>query len=144
MQNAPYFFECAHKYLKPDGVIAITEYCVMTTGISDPIWLEFRNREFNLYKRIQSHPQVSFEIPILLQKRGFKNITSKFCQVSPATVNKNHFYDLVDVCADLYSSLDPLGWTKEFVAQIHNWSKNERDNPISDPAMWLTQTSAEK
>lgn len=144
MQNPPYFFACSYQHLKADGLLGITEYCVMTTGVTDSMWLEFRKRELKLYQYVHSHAQISFEIPSLLQKSGFRNITSQFCQVSPSTVEINDFYDLVDAYTEVYSELDPLDWPSTFVSDIHHWTKAERLKPTCDPMMWLTQTLAQK
>lgn len=144
MQNIQNFVASVHNHLKFKGVIAITEYCVLTTGIQEPLWLEFRERELALYKHIQSHAQVSFEIPHQLQTAGFKNISSHFVQISPSTINRNDFYDLVDAYTRIYHDLDPVDWPTEFANRIFDWSKRERDHSTCDPTMWLTQTKAEK
>lgn len=144
MQNISNFLSCAYENLKPQGIIAITEYCVLIEGLSNPIWKEFREREINLYQKIKSHAQVTFGIPYLLQKTGFHNISSHFIQISPSTVDKNDFYDLVDIYASTYSEIDSENWSLGFVEQVHLWTKNERKNATCDPAMWLTQTKAEK
>lgn len=140
MTDVSGFFRTALKKLKRGGALAIIEYYIGTASIQDPIWLAFRKKEIALYKKIKSHAQISRDLPLLMSRAGFKNISSTFDHVSPVTVGKEAFYNLVSVYAKTYAQIDGKIWNKVFVKKILKWCAAMRKKSISDPMMFVTHT----
>lgn len=142
MTDIPAFLSTVRNKLKKGGCLAIIEYFISTAGIDDPVWLEFRKKELVLYKTIQSHAQISLQLPHLMREAGFKNITSSFEHVSPETVDKKAFFRLVSVYAETYAQIDSRIWPGVFVKKIKKWCDfgMRADSDMPDPVMFVTHT----
>ncbi len=132
------FDNLAHK-----GCLAIVEYHVHFSGKEIPIWKAFKDKEIELYKAVNSNPNVTYGLTQGLAKVGFSNIKSQWHCISPSTVGSDIFFSLIITYAHLYNKINDQIWTSSFVEEITSWSKNQNDED-EEPSLMITHTVGQK
>lgn len=82
------FLYAVHEKLKTNGYFVIIEYYIDIMHSTEEPWREFRDKEILLYKEVGSNPYTSINLPLGLQRAGFKSIESVFNHISPVTVGR--------------------------------------------------------
>ena len=144
MKSPENFLNSAHRCLRPKGCLAIIEYFVEAGNTGDKHWKSFREKELELYSSIGSDPQVESWLPEKMKSSGFKDVKSSRHEISPSTIPKHLFYNLVDKYAKLYHCINSEIWDQKFVEDIINWCTSHKDSDGFTPSMILTHTQGKK
>jgi ubiquinone/menaquinone biosynthesis C-methylase UbiE len=138
--NVDNFLHAVYQKLKTNGCFVIIEYYIDKMHSQDNIWREFRDKEMELYNDVKSNPYVTIDLPLRLHKAGFSSIKSLFNQISPVTVGKDTFFDLIESYVHLYSFLNNEIWTEEFSKKILGWCEQSRIHYTTDPIILISHT----
>lgn len=144
MPDVSGFISEAYKRLNKGGFLLITEYFISENYNGNETWKMFRQKEYEFYRNFGSHPRISAAIPKLCKEAGFSEIDSIFRQISPSTVDRKAFYELVKTYAILYHNLDPVTFTDEVTLKIIEYSDHAAiDNKMED-GLLISHTTGRK
>lgn len=144
MPDVSGFISEAHKRLKKGGFLLVTEYFISDNYNGNEIWKLFRQKEFEFYRKFGSHPRISADIPKLYKESGFIDIDSIFRHISPSTVGRQEFYELVKTYAILYHNLDPGTFTDEIKMKIIEYSDHAATDDSKEDGLLISHTTGRK
>jgi SAM-dependent methyltransferase len=144
MPDVPGFISEAYKRLKNLGILLITEYYIDDLNSDSELWKLFRQKEFEFYLKFGSHPRISVALAKHFNTLGFAEIESVFRHISPSTIGREVFYNLIKTYAILYNNLDNEIFTDEIKTRIIEYSDlSVHDSDIED-GLFISHTTGRK
>lgn len=145
MKNVTEFISDALTKLRSGGILMITEYYIDTSYAGNSTWKLFRDKELEFYQNIGSHPRISLALPKYLNDQGFSAVESVLRHVSPSTVGRADFYNVIRSYANLYSAVEPGLWTDELKQQVLDYCDEAHTGVIEqEDVLFVSQTKGIK
>ena len=144
MPDVSGFISEAYKRLNKGGFLLVTEYFISDNYNGNEIWKLFRQKEYEFYRKFGSHPRISADIPKLYKDSGFSEIDSIFRHISPSTVDRHAFYELVKTYAILYNNLDPETFTDDIKLKMIEYSDHAARDDSKEDGLLISHTTGRK
>jgi ubiquinone/menaquinone biosynthesis C-methylase UbiE len=144
MPDVPGFVAEAHKRLKPGGMLLITEYYIDDLHSENEVWRLFRQKEYEVYLKFGSHPRISTRLPAYMRDAGFGETDSLFRHISPSTVGREAFYNLIIAYANLYHNLEGEIFTEAIKNRIISYCGNAIGDLHAEDGLMVSYTFGRK